>query len=226
MRHHDASRHGARLILVLLAIAVAGCATASVSETQRLQAQSAFEHATQQIEARQFALALTSLQQATTLDPTMALYRNVLGVVYLHLGRPDLALPEFRRAIELDADYAEAHLNQGTALAAMERWSEAVTEYERAIKSARLYTPDTAYNNLGIALYHLQRLPEAEQALRFAVNLNQRLPTAYYYLGLIHLANNRRDEAKQSFRHTRELAPNSPFGQAAVDRLRDLGEGG
>lgn len=226
MGHQDASRHAARLIAFAVALTVAGCATAFVSETQRLQAQSAFETATQQLEQRQFALALTSLQQATTLDPTVAIYRNVLGVVYLQLGRPDLALPEFRRAIELDDDYAEAHLNHGTALAAMERWAEAVTEYERAMKSARLYTPDTAYNNLGVALYHLGRLPEAEQALRFAINLNQKLPTAYYYLGLIHLANNRKDEAKQSFRHTRELAPNSPFGQSAVERLRDLGEGG
>ena len=226
MGHRGASRQLPRLIALMVAVAVAGCAGAFVSETQRLQAQSAFELATKQIEQREFALALTSLQQATTLDPTVPIYRNVLGIVYLQLGRPDLALPEFRRAVELDGDYAEAHLNQGTALATMERWAEAVVEYERAIKSARLFTPDTAYNNLGVALYHLNRLPEAEQALRFAVNLNAKLPTAYYYLGLIHLANNRRDEARKSFRLTRELAPDSPFGEAAVDRLKDLGEGG
>ena len=226
MGHRSASRSAARPLALAVALAVAGCAGAFVSETQRLQAQSAFEAATQQLEQRQFALALTSLQQATTLDPTVAVYRNLLGVVYLQLGRPDLALPEFKRAIELDDDYAEAHLNLGTTLAAMERWAEAVPEYERAIKSARLYTPDTAYNNLGVALYHLKRLPEAEQALRFAINLNQKLPTAYYYLGLVQLASNRKDEAKRSFRHTRELAPDSPFGQAAVERLKDLGEGG
>lgn len=220
------SRQATLLIVLAVATAVTGCATAFVSETQRLQAQSAFEVAAQHIEQRQFALALTSLQQATTLDPTVAIYRNVLGVVYLQLGRPDLAIPELRRAIELDGDYAEAHLNLGTALAATERWADAVPEYERAIKSARLYTPDTAYNNLGIALYHLQRLPEAEQALRFAINLNARLPTAHYYLGLVQLASNRKDDAKRSFRHTRELAPDTPFGQAAVDRLKDLGEGG
>lgn len=226
MGGHHVSRQAAVLIVLVVAMTVTGCATAFVTETQRLQAQSAFEAAAQHIDQRQFALALTSLQQATTLDPTVAIYRNVLGVVYLNLGRPDLALPEFRRAIELDADYAEAHLNHGTTLATLARWGEAVTAYERAIKSARLYTPDTAYNNLGIALYHLNRLPEAEQALRFAINLNAKLPTAYYYLGLVHLANNRKDEARQSFRHTRELAPNTPFGQAAVDRLKDLGEGG
>jgi Tfp pilus assembly protein PilF len=226
MGQRDASRQLARLIVLAGAVLLAGCAGAFVTETQRLQAQSAFEVATKQIEDRQFALALTSLQQATTLDPTVSIYRNVLGVVYLNLGRPDLALPEFKRAVELDGDYAEAHLNQGTALAAMGRWAEAVAEYEQAIKSARLYTPDTAYNNLGIALYHLNRLPESEQALRFAISLNAKLPTAYYYLGLVHLANDRKDEAKRSFRATHELAPNSPFGQAAVDRLKDLGEGG
>jgi hypothetical protein len=29
-----------------------------------------------------------------------------------------------------------------------------------------------------------------------------------------------------AFRQTRELAPESPFGQAALERLRALGEGG
>jgi Flp pilus assembly protein TadD len=226
MRHRDASTRVAGPIILLVALATVGCAGTFVSDTQRYQAQSAFEVATKHIEERQFALALTSLQQATTLDPTVAIYRNALGIVYLQLGRPDLALPEFTRATELDGDYAEAFLNHGTALAALNRYAEAVPSYERAIRSARLFTPDTAYNNLGIALYHLGRLPDSEQALRFAVSLNAKLPTAYYYLGLIHLANNRKDEAKQSFRQTRELAPNSPFGQAAVDRLKDLGEGG
>ena len=226
MGGQNVSRQAALLVVLVVALVATGCATGFVSETQRLQAQSAFEAGAQHIEQRQFALALTALQQATMLDPYVALYRNVLGIVYLQLERPDLAIPELKRAIELDAEYAEAHLNLGTALAAMERWADAVPEYERAIRSARLYTPDTADNNLGIALYHPQRYPESEQALRFAINLNAKLPTAHYYLGLIQLANNRKDEAKQSFRHTRELAPNSPFGQAAVDRLKDLGEDG
>ena len=37
------------------------------------------------------------------------------------------------------------------------------------VATARLFTPDTAYNNLGIALYHIGRLPDAERAHAEAV---------------------------------------------------------
>jgi cytochrome c-type biogenesis protein CcmH/NrfG len=40
------------------------------------------------------------------------------------------------------------------------------------------------------------------------------------------VAENRRDEARAAFRQARQLAPDTPFGQAARERLRALGEEG
>lgn len=222
------SRQASLALVVAGLLLITGCSGAAhVTERDRLQAQNAYEVAAKHLERREFANALTALQQANALDPNVTVYRNALGVALLQLRRPDLAEAEFKRATELDPDYAEAQLNLGIAHAEQQQWAAAVTAYERAIKSPRLMSTDVGYHNLGVALYHTQRYGEAEQALRFAISLAPELgPEPYYYLGLVMLAVNRKNDAMSAFRRAREVAPNSPFGQAAVERLKTLGEGG
>jgi Tfp pilus assembly protein PilF len=137
-----------------------------------------------------------------------------------------MALVEFQRAVEIDPEYAEGHLNMGISLAEQGRFAEAVTAYSKAISLPRLTSPDTAHVNLGVALMYAGRLREAEGSLRFALSLDPQLAPAWYHLGMVLVASERRDEAKDAFRKARELAPGSPFGQAAVERLKALGEGG
>jgi Flp pilus assembly protein TadD len=67
-------------------------------------------------------------------------------------------------------------------------------------------------------------MPEAEDSLRFAIRLNPTLPAAHYTLGLVLVRQGRPDEARVAFRRARELAPDSPFGQAAAQHLRALGD--
>lgn len=216
------------IVSVVVGLILGACATTGgqVSEVQKLQARSAYEQGVTALNDRQFGAALTALQQATMLAPGVATYRNALGIVHLQLGRPDLALPEFETAARLDPDYGEAILNTGVALAEVQRWDQAVEAYRRALQSPRLMSPDTAHQNLGVALYNLRKFKEAEDELRFAIRLEPTLEAAFYHLGLVMVAQNRRDEAKAAFRQARQLAPNSPFGQAAVERLKALGEGG
>ena len=218
---------GGWLALCALAIVVAGCATASQSsEVTRLQAQAVYERGLTHWREGQASLALSALREAVGIDPQTPTYRDALGLLYLQLGRPDMAIPEFEQAAEIDPQYADTVFHLGTALAEQGRWEDAVGAYRRAISLPRLTTPDLAYQNLGLALYHLGRHREAEESLRFALHLDPQLQAAYYSLGLVLAAENRRDEARAAFRQARELGADSPFGQAAVRQLKDLGEGG
>jgi type IV pilus assembly protein PilF len=207
---------------------LAGCATApkKTAEVHKLQARAAYERGVAHVRDRQAGPALTALQEAASIDPTSGLYRDTLGLVYLDLARPDVAIEHFQKAIELDPNYADAHFHLGTALAEMRRWEEAVASYRRAIALPTLTIPDFAHQNLGLALYHLRRYREAEQALRFAISLEPEMQAAYYNLGLVFVAESRADDAKAAFRRARQLGPDSPFGQAAAQRLQALGEGG
>lgn len=210
-----------------IALVLAGCATtAQTSEMARLQGQAVYERGLAHWREGQMSLALSSIREAVSVDSRAPAYRDALGLLYLQLGRPDLAVPEFEKAVELDPQYADAVFHLGTALAEQRRWEEAVTAYRTALSLPRLTAPDLAHQNLGLALYHLQRYREAEESLRFALHLDPQLQAAYYNLGLVFAAENRRDDARAAFRQARELDLDSPFGQAAAERLRDLGEGG
>ena len=213
------------LILALCGL-LAACATGRVTEMQRLQAQNSYERALNQISQGQTALAMSSLQEATGLNPGMALYHDTLGMLLLDLGRIDQAVAELKKAVDLDPHRGDTYFPLGTALAEARRWDSAVAAYRKAIAQPSLTVTDYAHQNLGLALFHLGRFREAEDALRFALSVDPDLQAAYYNLGLVLTAEKRQDEAKAFFRRARQIAPESPFGRAAVERLKALGDGG
>lgn len=222
-------QRSAWLAVVVSALLVGGCAAARNDgpEIQRLHARALYEQGLAHMRDKQPSLALTAIQEAISLDPTIPVYPNALGLLYLQeLLRPDLALEQFRRAFEIDPTYAEAELNVGIALAEQTRWPEAVAAYRKAISLPTLPVPHIAYQNLGLALYHLKQYREAEETLRFAIGLDPTMQGAYYNLGLVFVAEERQEDAKLAFRRARDLAPTSPFGHAAAERLKALGEGG
>ena len=217
-----------RLIFLLAAVTLlmTGCATGGgeTPEVRRLHARAAYERGVAAFRDKQASQALAAFREAIDTDPSVAIYPNALGLLYLELQRPDLALEQFTKATGADPRFAEAHVNTGVALAEQRRWEEAVAAYRTALALPTLASSYVAYNNLGLALYNLKRLEEAEQALRFAITLESAEEPAYYHLGLVLAAEGRAEEAKMVFRRARELGPESPFGEAAAERLRAMGE--
>ncbi len=204
----------------------AACSTARpASDVQRLQARAAFERGLRHFEAREAPQALAALREAVALDSTSAVYRDVLGLVFSQLGRPDLALAHFRESVALDPQLADAHFHLGVSLAESTEWSEAAVAYRKALALPTLTVPDLAHQNLGLALYHLRRYGEAEQELRFAISLSPEMQAAYYHLGLVLTAQTRLQEARVAFTWARALGQDTPFGEAAGLRLNAIGDG-
>jgi Tfp pilus assembly protein PilF len=216
---------GVALMLGIL-LGSAACSTARpAADVQRLQARAAFERGLRHFEAREAPQALAAFREAVALDSTSAVYRDVLGLVFSQLRRPDLALEQFREAVVLDPQLADAHFHLGVSLAESMEWTEAATAYRKALALPTLTVPDLAHQNLGLALYHLRRYGEAEQELRFAVSLSPEMQAGYYHLGLVLTAQTRLDEARVAFTRARALGQDTPFGEAAGLRLDALGDG-
>ena len=221
--------------LLMTGFALAGCASpqppaAAVQDTREvraLQARAAYERGLTSLREGQPGQAMVALQEATRLDPTVALYANTLGVLLLQLRQLEAAQAWLARAVELDPQYGDAQLNHAIALAEAGQWERAVEGYKRALRLPTLTTPHIAHQNLGVALHNLKREAEAEQALRFALSLEPQMVGTHYNLGLVLLAQGRRPEAVAAFRREKELGPpDSTFARAAQERLRALGEGG
>ena len=219
---------GRAVLVVAAAIVLGACsaATSRPSEVQRLQARAAFERGLKHFSDREAPQALTALREAIALDGTSAVYRDTLGLVFTELQRPDLATEQFRQAVALDPRYADAHFHLGVALAEVARWEEAAAAYRQALSLPSLTVPHFAHQNFGLALYHLSRYREAEEQLRFAIGLEPQMGLAYYNLGLVLAAQGRREDARLAFSRARDLGPETPFGEAARERLRALGEEG
>jgi Tfp pilus assembly protein PilF len=215
-------------IAVLVTTIVFGCVTTQQTpEMQRLQARDAYERALTAMRQGQTPVALSAFREAVALDPTVALYHNNFGLFLLQqLGRPDLALQEFHEAVQIDSQYADAHFNLGIARAEMGQWAEALEAYKKALSIPTLTVPHLVHHNIGLALYHLKRYQEAEASLRVALSLEPKMEGAYYNLGLVYVAQGRRDDARLAFKAARDLAPQSTFGQAARQKLKDLDGGG
>lgn len=226
------SRRRPVLGTLLLLFALVGCATkpvtgvADTKEMKVLQARAAYDRGVKHMEARETAAAYIAFREAVLLAEETAHYHDALGVALLQLQRPDLALGEFERAVALDPNFANAFFHAGLALTEMRRWADAVPNLRKAVAMPTMSDPQLCWQTLGVALLNLGQLSEAEAALLFALNLDPQMSSGYYNLGLVLVAASRKDEARAAFRKVRELAPESAFGQAAVERLKALGNGG
>jgi superkiller protein 3 len=212
----------------LLAVLVGGGCASSTPEpvdVPRLQARAAYDRGVSHFNRREMSLAYSALQEAISIDGTAAIYWDVLGLVLLQIGRPEMALERFQKAAELEPVYADFHFHVGTAYSELARWEEAVTAYRKAVRLPTLTVPHLAHQNMGLALFHLKRYREAEEALRFALSLEPGLQAPYYHLGLLFAAEGRKEEAGRAFRLARDLSPDSPFGRAAAERLQAMDGG-
>jgi tetratricopeptide (TPR) repeat protein len=111
---------------------------------------------------------------------------------------PEEAMAAYRRALELDPDLADAHVNLGRLLHERGETAEAERHYRLALATR----PDdtTAAYNLGVVLQDLGRLREAADAYVAALDLDRALADAHYNLSGIY---EQLGEPEAAFRHLR-----------------------
>lgn len=115
------------------------------------------------------------------------------------------AIEAYRRAIEIDPDYAEAFSNLGTALRDSGEIEGAIEVYERALKLKPGLAE--AWNNLAIALRDKGELELALANCRRALEINKDYADALANLGVILCDLDRGEEAVAASRRAAELQP-------------------
>jgi predicted Zn-dependent protease with MMP-like domain len=92
---------------------------------------------------------------------------------------------------------AESFYIRGRAYFALDRWEDALVEYDRALELSPKH--QDYLTEKGILLYQLAEWESAEQVLREALELDPQNPDLHYTLGLLLEKVGRESEAKQSF---------------------------
>ncbi len=145
------------------------------------------------------------------------------GIILKDLGKLKEAEISYRKAIELDPDYAIAYLNLGIILVDLGKLQEAKVSTRKAIE----LDPHNAnfHCTMGNILRDLGKLKEAEISYRKAIEVDPDYAKAYLNLGIILVDLGKLQEAEVITRKAIELSPdyaNSHSNLGSI--LRDLGK--
>ncbi len=147
---------------------------------------------------------LTLLIEAGEKAPEFPDIHNQLGLMYCMLGSYQMAVNAFRKALELNTNYIEAHLNLSITFNEMGRYTEAVTEYEKAMKleqvEGRLTTGmkaklANAHKELGINYLEIEEFENAKQEFLKALKIAPQYLDIRTLLGNTYIKMQKYDEA-------------------------------
>ncbi|HTH76389.1 MAG TPA: tetratricopeptide repeat protein [Trinickia sp.] len=144
------------------------------------------------------------MRESIAVHPSPIYYNN-LGNALREMRALDEAVAAYRRAVELKADYAEAHNNLGNALRETGDAGAALTSCARAIELRPGYAE--AFNNLGNALKDLNELDAAIAAYGKAIEAKPTFAEAHLNLGVALQVKGHGDAALECLRETVKLAP-------------------
>jgi eukaryotic-like serine/threonine-protein kinase len=155
--------------------------------------------------------AKAAAQRALALDDSLAEAHTALAEYLNHYEFDRFgAEREFRRAVELNPNYATAHQWLGNHLTALKRFDEAIVELRRAEELDPL-SPIIG-SNLGDALLYARRHDEAVAHLKRVLSLNPDFAIAHFSLGSSYAAKGMYSEAIAEFRKYLEIDPD-PTGK-------------
>ncbi|HUW18488.1 MAG TPA: tetratricopeptide repeat protein [Sedimentisphaerales bacterium] len=125
--------------------------------------------------------ALTALERAVQINPSLAESHMNLGNIYLRKGRVNDAIYEYRSALKIKPDDAKSHLNLGNAYTERGWLRDAIDEYHLSLKlDANII--DT-YKNLATAYCKQEMFGQAIGQLRRAIALQPKDSSLYSWLG-------------------------------------------
>jgi len=141
--------------------------------------------------------ARTAALRAVALSPDLAEAHASLGLIDNQAGRLKEAIPHLQRAIALDPHYGPAQMWYGRNLFLQRDFVGA----DRVFEQALTFDPLSAMLqlNAGLALDQLDRLPQATAHARRAIELEPKLPSAYWLLAFLNVRTGQLDEAARLF---------------------------
>lgn len=173
--------------LTLLQVSLAALLVLPQAQTPPPDPAQAYEAGVRAIEEANWVLAIERFEQVLAADANHVPSRFYLAVAYDETGRPEQAIDEYRRVLDLD-DVFEARMNLGALLAEGGRLDEAVIQFGEAMEQApNDPLPARSYAEL---LDQLQRNEDAIGAYQRVIEIAGPGPVAaeaYRNLGSLYL---------------------------------------
>ena len=154
----------------------------------------------------QLKLALYASNQMLELFPNAVVLYNFAGAANVGLMQFDAAIANYKQAIRIKPDYAEAYYNMGIALGSKGEVKAAINSYKQALQINPDYAE--AYNNMGMTL-HSEGDPQAAiGCYSKAVSINPNYAEAYNNMGNVLNDTGALEAAIKSYKHALRIRPN------------------
>lgn len=192
---------GAGMLAVLLMslLAVTGCAsgapgtdgqsveplTASDEPDARKRARIRLELASGYFEKGQTTVALDEIKQSLNADPQYGPAYVLRGLVYMRLNDNRLAEESFQRALRINARDGDALHNYGWFACQVERYTEAIGLFDRALALPNYGPTARTYLAKGICLMRMAKFQEAEDSFKHSYELDAGNPITGYNLAAL-----------------------------------------
>jgi len=134
---------------------------------------------------------------------SLAEIHYTLGNLHSDEENLDKAIVEYKKALELNPDFARAENDLGFVLYKKGDYKDALVHYQRAIS----LRPDYAncYNNIGVIHYHLKDYEQASSFYRQAIELRPDYARAHFNLAACCFRQGRYLTALQEYRKARKI---------------------
>ncbi|MCC4765730.1 tetratricopeptide repeat protein [Methanosarcina sp. DH1] len=127
------------------------------------------------------------------------------GMEYDKAERTDDAIIAYRKAIALNPEDINAHLNLGNSFMSKSLYDEAIEEYETALKIKPDYAK--AYCNIGSVLLYKKQYKESIEKYRDALKIDPNFPQAHENLANIYIEIGLKDKAINELKTLLKCSP-------------------
>lgn len=166
--------------------------------------------------------AITLFDEAIALYPQFAPAYYEKGAAYIKLPEYDKAIASFAKAIEIKPDYTEAKYSIGYTRYLMKDYEIAAAVFGDILQTKKDMPEVFLY--LGICLVHMNRVDQAETALKMAIAAKggENLALAHRSLAGVYIQRNKKAEAAAELEKYLELVPKAPDADKLKQTISDL----
>jgi type IV pilus assembly protein PilF len=142
-------------------------------------------------------VAKEKLERAVKQNPRDPHVHSALALLYERLNKPDLVDKHYRTAARLAPQNPDILNNYAVYLCKSGRTEDGVSRFLEAARNPLYNTPAAAYTNAGVCLRSAQRLDEAEQRFRQALQVGPNFAEAAFQLGDLGLVRGRPADTRE-----------------------------
>lgn len=153
-------------------------------------------------------------------SPSSPNTHNNLGDVYGRRGDLNNAVLEFKKAITIKPDYADAYHNLGNTYRVMGKIEDAIMNYQSALKfNPRLWQ---SYQNLAVIYFDQKQYKLALENMQKTIAINPQDDNLQAELGIIYIQLGKKDVAKGIFIKVLSRDRNNQIAKAGLEELQKI----